>query len=209
MPGATCSHPATHYLKSTTHPSTWTSTWSGTVPWTLYIWRVSMRPSPRATGRSRTTDTLVNIPQHGVRSRAVESCRCSHVSCCPQLCSTWAAACRWVVEVCQTCTTPSSCTSTGGRRPLMVQSTQWTRGDILWRYSTVSSLIHAVTDQTWPLTCPVCLTSWCRSLLVPVQMHIVNVKAVYPNLTAALDDPTGLAVLSFFIDVSHCEIESQ
>lgn len=32
-------------------------------------------------------------------------------------------------------------------------------------------------------------------------MHIVNMKAVHPNLTAALDDPTGLAVLGFFIDV--------
>lgn len=33
-------------------------------------------------------------------------------------------------------------------------------------------------------------------------MHIVNMKSIYPNLTAALDDPTGLAVLGFFIDVS-------
>lgn len=33
-------------------------------------------------------------------------------------------------------------------------------------------------------------------------MHIVNMKAIHPNLTAALDDPTGLAVLGFFIDVS-------
>lgn len=34
------------------------------------------------------------------------------------------------------------------------------------------------------------------------QMHIVNMKAIHPNLTAALDDPTGLVVLGFFIDVS-------
>lgn len=33
-------------------------------------------------------------------------------------------------------------------------------------------------------------------------MHVVNMKAIHPNLTAALDDPTGLAVLGFFIDVS-------
>lgn len=33
-------------------------------------------------------------------------------------------------------------------------------------------------------------------------MHIVNMKSIHPNLTAALDDPTGLAVLGFFIDVS-------
>lgn len=26
-------------------------------------------------------------------------------------------------------------------------------------------------------------------------------KSIHPNLTAALDDPTGLAVLGFFIDV--------
>lgn len=34
-------------------------------------------------------------------------------------------------------------------------------------------------------------------------MHIVSMKAVYPNLTAALGDPTGLAVLGVFIDVSQ------
>lgn len=34
------------------------------------------------------------------------------------------------------------------------------------------------------------------------QMHVVNMKALHPNLTAALDDPTGLVVLGFFIDVS-------
>lgn len=34
-------------------------------------------------------------------------------------------------------------------------------------------------------------------------MHIVNMKAVHPNLTAALADPTGLAVLGIFIDVSR------
>lgn len=32
-------------------------------------------------------------------------------------------------------------------------------------------------------------------------MHVVNMKAVHPNLTAALDDPTGLAVLGVFFDV--------
>nr|XP_057920791.1 carbonic anhydrase 15 [Doryrhamphus excisus] len=35
----------------------------------------------------------------------------------------------------------------------------------------------------------------------PMEMHIVNVKAIHPNMSAALEDPTGLAVLAFFIDV--------
>ncbi|XP_061783004.1 carbonic anhydrase 15 [Nerophis lumbriciformis] len=35
----------------------------------------------------------------------------------------------------------------------------------------------------------------------PMEMHVVNVKAIHPNLSAALEDPTGLAVLAFFIDV--------
>nr|XP_020441387.1 carbonic anhydrase 15-like isoform X2 [Monopterus albus] len=37
----------------------------------------------------------------------------------------------------------------------------------------------------------------------PMEMHIVNMKSIHPNLTAALDDPTGLAVLGFFIDVVY------
>lgn len=41
------------------------------------------------------------------------------------------------------------------------------------------------------------------SLAVSLQMHIVSVKAVHPNVTAALGDPTGLAVLGVFIDVSQ------
>lgn len=36
-------------------------------------------------------------------------------------------------------------------------------------------------------------------------MHVVNMKAVHPNLTAALEDPTGLAVLGVFFDVSSGE----
>uniref|UniRef100_A0A3B4V3M7 Carbonic anhydrase n=1 Tax=Seriola dumerili TaxID=41447 RepID=A0A3B4V3M7_SERDU len=39
----------------------------------------------------------------------------------------------------------------------------------------------------------------------PMEMHIVNMKSIYPNLTAALDDPTGLAVLGFFIDVVYAD----
>uniref|UniRef100_A0A3Q3M150 Carbonic anhydrase n=2 Tax=Mastacembelus armatus TaxID=205130 RepID=A0A3Q3M150_9TELE len=39
----------------------------------------------------------------------------------------------------------------------------------------------------------------------PMEMHIVNMKSIHPNLTAALDDPTGLAVLGFFIDVVYGE----
>ncbi|TNM91933.1 hypothetical protein fugu_018945 [Takifugu bimaculatus] len=36
-------------------------------------------------------------------------------------------------------------------------------------------------------------------------MHIVNMKGVYPNVTAALGDPTGLAVLGVFIDVVYAD----
>ncbi|XP_062268335.1 carbonic anhydrase 15 [Platichthys flesus] len=39
----------------------------------------------------------------------------------------------------------------------------------------------------------------------PMEMHIVNMKSIHPNITAALDDPTGLAVLGFFIDVAYAE----
>ncbi|KAM6975843.1 carbonic anhydrase 15 isoform 1-T1 [Tautogolabrus adspersus] len=39
----------------------------------------------------------------------------------------------------------------------------------------------------------------------PMEMHIVNMKSIHPNLTAALDDPTGLAVLGFFIDVVYAD----
>ncbi|XP_031711853.1 carbonic anhydrase 15 isoform X2 [Anarrhichthys ocellatus] len=34
----------------------------------------------------------------------------------------------------------------------------------------------------------------------PMEMHVVNMKSNHPNVTAALHDPTGLAVLGFFID---------
>ncbi|KAM8871766.1 carbonic anhydrase 15 [Synchiropus picturatus] len=39
----------------------------------------------------------------------------------------------------------------------------------------------------------------------PMEMHIVNMKSIHPNMSAALDDPTGLAVLGFFIDVVYGE----
>ncbi|KAK2819127.1 hypothetical protein Q5P01_024688 [Channa striata] len=39
----------------------------------------------------------------------------------------------------------------------------------------------------------------------PMEMHIVNMKSIHPNLTAALHDPTGLAVLGFFIDVVYAD----
>ncbi|XP_029299909.1 carbonic anhydrase 15 [Cottoperca gobio] len=39
----------------------------------------------------------------------------------------------------------------------------------------------------------------------PMEMHVVNMKSIHPNLTAALDDPTGLAVLGFFIDVVYAD----
>ncbi|XP_028829613.1 carbonic anhydrase 15 isoform X1 [Denticeps clupeoides] len=37
----------------------------------------------------------------------------------------------------------------------------------------------------------------------PMEMHVVNVKSVHPNLSAAMEDPTGLAVLGVFIDVVY------
>ncbi|CAJ1070542.1 carbonic anhydrase 15 [Xyrichtys novacula] len=39
----------------------------------------------------------------------------------------------------------------------------------------------------------------------PMEMHIVNMKSIHPNVTTALGDPTGLAVLGFFIDVVYAE----
>lgn len=60
--GETRSHLVTPYLECITLPSIWTTRWSGTSLWDLYIWRASTR-SKRATGRFRTTDTLVNTPQ--------------------------------------------------------------------------------------------------------------------------------------------------
>ncbi|XP_007567922.1 PREDICTED: carbonic anhydrase 15-like [Poecilia mexicana] len=39
----------------------------------------------------------------------------------------------------------------------------------------------------------------------PMEMHIVNMKSIHPNESAALDDPTGFAVLGFFIDVVYAD----
>nr|ANJ45159.1 TMP [Boleophthalmus pectinirostris] len=39
----------------------------------------------------------------------------------------------------------------------------------------------------------------------PMEMHIVSMKSIHPNVSAALDDPTGLAVLGFFIDVVYAD----
>ncbi|KAJ3604775.1 hypothetical protein NHX12_026827, partial [Muraenolepis orangiensis] len=41
----------------------------------------------------------------------------------------------------------------------------------------------------------------------PVEMHVVNMKSVHPNVSVALDDPTGLAVLGVFIDVAYADNE--
>ncbi|XP_056592880.1 carbonic anhydrase 15 [Triplophysa dalaica] len=45
-------------------------------------------------------------------------------------------------------------------------------------------------------------------LRFPMEMHIVNIKSTHPNLTSALEDPTGLAVLGVFIDVSSLHNEN-
>ncbi|XP_036450383.1 LOW QUALITY PROTEIN: carbonic anhydrase 15 [Colossoma macropomum] len=42
----------------------------------------------------------------------------------------------------------------------------------------------------------------------PMEMHIVSIKSSHPNLTAALGDPTGLAVLAVFIDLSYMDNEN-
>ncbi|XP_062410042.1 carbonic anhydrase 15 [Sardina pilchardus] len=39
----------------------------------------------------------------------------------------------------------------------------------------------------------------------PMEMHIINMKTSHPNLTSAMEDQTGLAVLAVFIDVSYTE----
>ncbi|XP_017266004.1 carbonic anhydrase 15 [Kryptolebias marmoratus] len=39
----------------------------------------------------------------------------------------------------------------------------------------------------------------------PMEMHIVNMKSIHPNMSAALDDPTGLAVLGFLVDVVYAD----
>ncbi|XP_036427544.1 uncharacterized protein LOC118808774 [Colossoma macropomum] len=36
----------------------------------------------------------------------------------------------------------------------------------------------------------------------PMELHIVNTKSTHPNTTVALEDPTGLAVLGFFIEAT-------
>ncbi|XP_036427677.1 carbonic anhydrase 4-like [Colossoma macropomum] len=36
----------------------------------------------------------------------------------------------------------------------------------------------------------------------PMELHIVNMKSTLPNTTVALEDPTGLAVLGFFIEAT-------
>ncbi|KAK2870861.1 hypothetical protein Q8A67_023388 [Cirrhinus molitorella] len=45
-------------------------------------------------------------------------------------------------------------------------------------------------------------------LRFPMEMHIVNIKSTHPNLTSALEDPTGLAVLGVFVDVTYLHNEN-
>ncbi|XP_067289861.1 carbonic anhydrase 15 [Pseudorasbora parva] len=46
------------------------------------------------------------------------------------------------------------------------------------------------------------------NLRFPMEMHIVNIKSTHPNLTSALEDPTGLAVLGIFVDVTYLHSEN-
>uniref|UniRef100_A0A8C5HK74 Carbonic anhydrase n=1 Tax=Gouania willdenowi TaxID=441366 RepID=A0A8C5HK74_GOUWI len=39
----------------------------------------------------------------------------------------------------------------------------------------------------------------------PMEMHVVSMKSIHPNVSVALDDPTGLSVLGFFIDVVYAD----
>lgn len=136
MHGETCSRLVTLYLKSITLPSIWTTRWPETSLWDLYIWRALMW-SNRATGRLKTTDTLVNTP-HILSWPCILLCWWLHRSGCSQSCCRLVVACQWAVEVFQMFTTLSSCTSTGEARPLTDQSTRWTDADTRWRYSMVS-----------------------------------------------------------------------
>nr|XP_005169278.1 carbonic anhydrase 15 isoform X1 [Danio rerio] len=45
-------------------------------------------------------------------------------------------------------------------------------------------------------------------LRFPMEMHIVNIKSTHPNLTSALEDPTGIAVLGVFVDVTYLHNEN-
>lgn len=124
------------------------------------------------------------------------------VRCCSQSYCRSAAAWRWVVAVFQMCTTPSSCTSTGEVQRPTAQSTLWTDADTQWRYSMVSRRSYTVTSHLCKHTDAVQPSLNVSVDFLYFQMHIVNMKSIHPNLSAALDDPTGLAVLGFFIDVS-------
>ena len=146
--GETHSHLVTLYLECITLPSTWTTRWSGMSLWDLCIWRASTR-SRRATGRFRTTDTLVNMPQMLSPTSSLHIRVGDHMFSPRRLqsCCMLAVACRWAAEVFQMCTTPSSCTSTGEARPPTAPSTRWTGADTRWRYSTVSRPRRSVTGQ--------------------------------------------------------------
>ncbi|CAL8281349.1 unnamed protein product [Boreogadus saida] len=41
----------------------------------------------------------------------------------------------------------------------------------------------------------------------PMEMHIVNMKSTHPNVSVALGDPTGLAVLGVFVDTAYADHE--
>lgn len=56
------------------------------------------------------------------------------------------------------------------------------------------------------LSCMMMFTLFVMFVYVCAQMHIVNIKSTHPNLTSALEDPTGLAVLGVFVDVRYCFI---
>uniref|UniRef100_A0A669CHX7 Carbonic anhydrase 15 n=1 Tax=Oreochromis niloticus TaxID=8128 RepID=A0A669CHX7_ORENI len=103
------------------------------------------------------------------------------------------------------CTTPSSCTSTGEVRRPTAQSTPWTDADTQWRYSMVSRRSYTVTSRLSKHTDAVQPSLNVSVDFLYFQMHIVNIKSIHPNLSAALDDPTGLAVLGFFIDVVYAD----
>lgn len=160
--GETHSHHATLYLKSTTLPSTSTTTWPETTLWARCIWRALMWPK-QATGRLKTTDTLVSVLL--MSSPASVVCLCCafdhFLLVASQSCCRWAVACQWAVEVFQTCTTPSRCTSTGEAGPPTARSTRWTDADTQWRYSTVSRQICTVTDLVQQQTAAASLMPLC------------------------------------------------
>lgn len=154
------------------------------------------------------TDTLVNILQMlSLTCVCVCVCYCLFelvISClCSQSCCRLATACQWVVEASQMCTTQSSCTSTGGARLLMAQSTRWTDADTRWRYSMVSRQLYTVTNQL--MQCSYSL----MSLKVFFYLIARCILSTWSPSTRICQRPWMIQLASLFLDSSLMLVESQ